>query len=69
MVRYHCPINRLKLIFCCFPPRFYQMFDEVPMAECFAKTGQPPISTRWVGVNKGDKEHPDVRYRWVARQF
>ena len=28
-----------------------------------------PISTRWVDVNKGSTESPDVRCRLVARVF
>eukprot|EP00972_Heterocapsa_arctica_P019148 2826780-Heterocapsa_arctica.AAC.1 len=31
------------------------------------KTGKPPISVRWVYVNKGDNKHPEVRARLVAR--
>lgn len=47
----------------------FNVYSKVPRAQCFARTGQPPISTRWVIVNKGDKDNPDVRCRWVARQF
>ena len=28
-----------------------------------------PTGTRWVGVNKGEDEHPDVRMRHVAKEF
>ena len=33
------------------------------------RTAKQPIRTRWVGVNKGDLEHPDVRMRLVTRGF
>jgi len=40
-----------------------------PRAEAFEKTGRPPISVRWVDVNKGDDECPKYRSRLVARQL
>ena len=38
-------------------------------AEAFRRTGRPPISVRWVDVNKGDELHPRYRSRLVARQL
>ena len=32
-------------------------------------TGRPPITVRWVDVNKGDEMHPSYRSRLVARQI
>ena len=32
-------------------------------------TGRPPITVRWVDVNKGDNENPNIRSRLVARQI
>ena len=32
-------------------------------------TGRPPVSTKWVEVDKGTAEKPDVRCRLVARDF
>ena len=32
-------------------------------------TGRPPVSTKWVEVDKGAAEKPDVRCRLVARDF
>ena len=32
-------------------------------------TGKPPISVRWVDVNKGDDREPNIRSRLVARQI
>ena len=45
------------------------LYEEVPIEECWEKTGKPPTSTRWVDVNKGTAENPDVRCRLVARDF
>jgi len=38
-------------------------------AEARTMTGRPPISVRWVDINKGDDEAPNYRSRLVARQM
>ena len=45
------------------------LYVETDVAECWAKTGKVPISTKWVKVNKGTAEAPEVRCRLVARDF
>ena len=47
----------------------HKVFDKVPIEECYANTGKNPIGTRWVGHNKGDAANPDIRCRWVGREF
>ena len=42
---------------------------KVPKQEARAKTGRPPISVRWVDVNKGDEIALNYRSRLVARQM
>ena len=42
---------------------------KVPLEEARRRTGRPPISTRWVDVNKGDEQNPNYRSRLVARQM
>jgi hypothetical protein len=37
--------------------------------ECRRKTGKPPVTVRWVDVNKGDDVNPNIRSRLVARQI
>ena len=32
-------------------------------------TGKPPITARWVDVNKGDNINPNIRSRLVAWQI
>ena len=39
------------------------------MAEARRVTWKPPITVRWVDVNKGDNTCPNVRSRLVARQI
>jgi len=45
------------------------LYDEVPIRECWEETGSPPVSTKWVDINKGSAEKPDIRCRLVARDF
>ena len=37
--------------------------------ECWMMTGKPPVTTKFVRVNKGSDEEPDVRARLCARDF
>ena len=39
-----------------------------PHDEARARTGKPPITVKWVDVNKGDDASPDYRSRLVARE-
>ena len=43
--------------------------EEVDEQECWEKTGKAPVTTKFVRVNKGTKEEPNVRARLVARDF
>jgi hypothetical protein len=45
------------------------LFDVVPVEECWRETGRGPVSTKWVDVNKGSEDRPDVRCRLVARDY
>ena len=45
------------------------VYEKVPIAEAWAKTGRPPITCRWVDINKGDDVVPNYRSRLVAREF
>ena len=40
-----------------------------PRAEAYSKTGKPPVTVKWVDVNKGDDIHPSYRSRLVAREI
>ena len=39
------------------------------ISECLEVTGKKPVKVRWVDINKGDDESPNVRYRIVAKDF
>jgi hypothetical protein len=45
------------------------LYDEVWVEECWEDTGKAPVSAKWVDLNKGSQENPDVRCWWVARDF
>ena len=42
---------------------------KVPRQRARQATGHPPITVRWVDVNKGDEMNPNYRSRLVARQI
>ena len=45
------------------------MFVPATWEECVEETGRPPISTKWVDVNKGMVQNQIIRSRLVARDF
>ncbi len=49
--------------------RQWQVYEYVTYDEAWAMSGKRPISTKWVCTNKGDDVSPNVRCRWVAREF
>ena len=50
-------------------PQTEEVWTKRPMDEARRKTGKPPITVRWVDVNKGDDTNPNIRSRLVARQI
>ena len=49
--------------------RKHQVYTRVPRAQCYAETGRPPIKTGWADTNKGTHEAPNVRCRWVTKEY
>ena len=45
------------------------VWTETLTEACIRDTGKPPIPVRWVTTNKGDKLHPNVRCRLVAKHL
>ena len=43
--------------------------EETTLEECWRQTGKAPITTKFVRVNKGSVDEPDVRGRLCARDF
>ena len=44
------------------------VYEKVSIDQCLRESGKRPIGTRWVDVNKGDKQSPKVRSRLVAQE-
>lgn len=49
--------------------REWHVYDYADLEECLQRTGAKPISTKWVQTNKGGDIAPNIRCRWVAREF
>ena len=47
----------------------FGVYEDATIEECFAETGRAPVGTKWVDVNKGTAENPNIRCRLVARDF
>ena len=47
----------------------HRVYERIPRAVCWQETGRPPIRTGWVDTNKGTAEEPNIRSRWVAKEF
>ena len=45
------------------------VWEDSTLQECVQMTGKPPITTRWVDVNKGRGDEILIRSRLVARDF
>ena len=45
------------------------VWSEKLVEDCLRDTGKPPIPVRWVVTNKGDRLHPNVRCRLVAKHL
>ncbi len=50
-----------------FPKR--EVYDKVPISQCWERTGKAPIGVRWVDINKGDSVSPENRSRLVAKEI
>ena len=46
-----------------------KVWEVVPIKACYDATGRRPISVRWVDINKGDENEPEIRCRLVAREL
>ena len=49
--------------------RDMDLYEKVPINECYMKTGKSPISVRCIDINKGDESNPNYRSRLVAREI
>ena len=45
------------------------MHTRVSREICLLETGKAPIKTGWAETDKGQPGKPDVRVRWVAKEY
>ena len=45
------------------------VYKQVPVRECWERTGKAPIGIKWVDVNKGDEGNLEYRSRLVAKEI
>ena len=49
--------------------RKHRVYDKVPRSQCYQDTGKAPIKTGWAETNKGTEAEPNVRCRWVGKEY
>jgi hypothetical protein len=49
--------------------RKIKLYEKAPVTEAWEMTGKAPTSVKWVDLDKGNDEEPDVRCRLVGRDF
>ena len=49
--------------------RKMDLYEKVPLQQCFTRTGRAPITTRWIEIHNGDIDNPNYRSRLVAREI
>ena len=49
--------------------RKHGVYLRVPRSVCLRETGKQPIKTGWADTNKGTASDPNIRSRWVAKEF
>jgi len=47
----------------------HKLWNKVPLKECYDETGQEPVGTKWLEINKGDEDNFNIRARLVAQEF
>ena len=46
-----------------------KMYVRVPREVCLRETGRAPLKTGWAETDKGQPGKPNVRARWVAKEY
>ena len=49
--------------------RRHKMYTRVSREVCFRETGRAPVKTGWAETDKGQPGKPNVRARWVAKEY
>ena len=49
--------------------RRHKMYTRISRETCLRETGKAPIKTGWAETDKGQPGNPNVRARWVAKEY
>ena len=49
--------------------RRHRVYERVRRQVCLDETGKQPVKTGWADTNKGTAQDPNIRSRWVAKEF
>ena len=47
----------------------HNIYTKRPIQECCDKTGEGPVGTKWLEINKGDEDNLNIRARLVAQEY
>ena len=47
----------------------HKLYSKVPRQRCYDTTGKGPVKTGWVDTNTGCEEKPNLRSRFVAKEY
>ena len=47
----------------------HEVYEKVPIEECWNSTGKAPVKVKWVDINKGDNVNHEYRSRLVAKEL
>ena len=47
----------------------HEVYEKVTMSQCWKETVKNPIKTGWADTKKGTSECPNMRSRWVAKEY
>ena len=47
----------------------HAVYKKVPVSQCWKVTGKNTIKKGWADTNKGTSERPNIRSRWVAKEY
>ena len=47
----------------------HDVYEKVPIEECWRSTGRAPVKVRWLDINKGDNVNHEYRSRLVAKEI
>ena len=49
--------------------KHHKIYSKRPIKECRDETGEDPVGTKWLEINKGDENNYNIRARLVAQEF